>query len=876
MRECGPEIPSLSAEHDGHPEYAYWNRTIGVLLQTLGTQAAGLSTAQAIARLRRFGPNVVREQERLTSLALLGRQLGSPLVMILVFAAVVSLVLRDWLDATQILIIVFCSGVLGFMQERRASKVIERLSGRLALTSHVYRDGELARVKSETLVPGDIVTLAAGDLIPADGILIDAHDFLVVESSLTGEALPVEKRVGVVSPDASLAQRTNCVFLGSSVRSGTARVLLLRTGRQTVYGGIADRLARRPPDSEFTRGVRQFGYTLLRIMIVMVLFVLLTNLLFERPAIDSLLFAVALAVGLSPELLPAIVSVTLSSGARVMARRGVVVRHLEAIENLGSMDVLCTDKTGTLTEGVIALKECADAHGTPSSEVQRLAYLNAALETGIENPLDAALVKAGQAADTRIEEWIKLDEIPYDFQRRRLTIVASDDCDHGTATIIVKGAFESVLSVCTHVAYDGREEVMDEALRRHLADYYQKKGTEGYRVLAIATKPVERRARYEIGDETDLCFVGFLIFFDRPKASARALIDDLAVLGVRLKIISGDNRYVTAHLADAVGLNRQAMLTGDELGALNDEALWQRAKHVDIFAEVDPHQKERIVRALQRTGHAVGYMGDGINDAPALHSADVGISVESAVDVARESADVILLGPDLDVLRACIEDGRRAFANTMKYICVTTSANFGNMVSMALGTLFIPFLPLLPKQILLNNLLSDLPSMAIAGDTVDAEIVERPGRWNVGDVRTFMVVFGLLSTVFDLLTFAALLYGFKVDEEHFRTAWFVLSLMTELVALLTLRSWRPAWRSVPRPLLLWGTVAIACVACALPYLGAVGVAFGFVPLQPPLFLILAVIILAYAAVTEIVKKWLLSAAVLRINQPTQRATNPRR
>ena len=831
---------------------AYWNRAAEEMLRALDSRATGLPEEEARARLEVYGPNTVRAEERYRTLALLRRQIESPLVLILVFAALVSLALRDWVDATLILVIVCASAVLGFLQERRASNVMAFLSARLALTSRVRRDGATVRVPSATLVPGDIVSLSAGDLVPADGVLLDAEDFLVVESSLTGEAMPVEKRPGIVPTEAAIAQRTNCVFLGGSVRSGTATLLVVATGRDTVYGAIVEHVGQRPPDTEFTRGMRQFGYTLLRIMTVMVLFVLLLNLLFQRPAIESMLYAVALAVGLSPELLPAIVSVTLSSGARRMAQRGVLVRRLEAIENLGSMDVLCTDKTGTLTEGVIALEACVDIAGRRSETVRQLAYLNASLETGIENPLDVAIINAGPGPGGAPQHFGKIDEIPYDFQRKRLTIVV-EKAGGDAALMIVKGAFDPLLAACSHAAGDAGPVPLDTALRDRLQRAYRTQSTAGYRVLGVAMKTVARRADYDVRDEVDLCFEGFLIFLDRPKASAPALIDALAELGVRLKVISGDNRYVTGHLAASVGLDQSAMLTGEEIGALSDEALWQRARETDVFVEVDPHQKERIVRALQRTGHVVGYLGDGINDAPALHTADVGISVEGAVDVARESADILLLGPDLDVLRSGIEDGRRAFANTMKYISVTTSANFGNMISMALGTVFLPFLPLLPKQILLNNLISDMPCMALGGDAVDSETVARPARWSIRNIRNFMLVFGMLSTAFDLLTFLVLRYAFDAQDDVFRTAWFVLSLITELVALLTLRTWRPVWRSMPRPLLLGITVAAAFVAIALPYLDALARALGFVPLGAAMMAALLAIVGAYGLVIEIFK-----------------------
>jgi Mg2+-importing ATPase len=738
---------------------------------------------------------------------------------------------------------------------------VEELKRRLALTCRVMRDGADASVSVSTVVPGDIVLLSAGNLIPADGLVIEAADFLVSEASMTGESFPVEKQPGIVKPDAALAARTNAVFLGASVRSGTAKVLAVETGRRTAFGAIAARLRTRPPETDFARGVRQFGYLLIRAMVGIVLFVLTVNLLLHRPVIESLLFAVALAVGLSPELLPAIVSVTLSAGARVMSRRGVIVRRLEAIENLGSMDILCTDKTGTLTAGTIVLSAALDAGNRPSDEVGRLAFLNAAFETGIENPLDTAIVAAGKSAGLTTRGFAKIDEIPYDFLRRRLTIVVAEDGAPTQHLIVTKGAFANVLDTCSSLERDAVEMPLTSESRAALDAVFQAKGAEGFRVLAVATRRVAAKNRYGRDDERDMTFRGLLVFLDPPKPDARRTIHDLAQLGVRIKVISGDNRYVTAHLADSVGLDSKSMLTGEDLGKLKDEALWHLAPRTDIFVEIDPQQKERIVRALQKTGHCVGYLGDGINDAPALHAADVGISVEEAVDVARESADIVLLRRDLDVLRSGVEDGRRTFANTLKYIAVTTSANFGNMVSMALATPLLPFLPLSAKQILLNNFLSDVPSIAISSDNVDPERVAQPQRWSIKDIQRFMVVFGLISSAFDLVTFAVLLLVFRADEATFQTAWFVVSLLTELAVMLVLRTRRPALRSRPSRLLLGSTLAVAVATFAIPFLGPLSAVFGFVPLSALQIGTVIAIVVGYIAATEGAKAWFYRASV---------------
>jgi len=833
----------------------YWSQDAAVLRAALGSGPGGLSSEGAAAKLQLVGPNSVEDASRMSALRLLLRQFESPLVLILLFAAVISLTLQQWVDSAIILAVVVGSTLLGFSQEYRASTAIEQLKRRLALNCHVMRDGVEQTVPVSTVVPGDLVLLSAGNLIPADGLVIEAEDFLVSEASMTGESFPVEKRPGIIKPDAPLSARTNAVFLGASVQSGTAKVLVVETGHRTAFGAIAAQLRARPPETDFARGVRQFGYLLIRVMVVIVLFVLTVNLLLGRPVIESLLFAVALAVGLSPELLPAIVSVTLSAGARAMSRRGVIVRRLEAIENLGSMDILCTDKTGTLTEGKIVLNDTLDARNHPSNEVRQLAYLNAAFETGIDNPLDAAIIAAGESTELTTQGFTKIDEIPYDFLRRRLTIVVAEDGNQTQHLIVTKGAFSNVLDTCSSLERDAVDIPLTTELRADLDAIFKAKGTEGFRVLAVATRRVAAKPHYGHDDEQRMTFRGFLVFSDPPKADAQRTIHDLAQLGIRIKVISGDNRYVTAHLAKAVGLNSKSMLTGDDLGKLKDEALWHRAPRTDLFVEIDPQQKERIVRALQKTGHSVGYLGDGINDAPALHAADVGISVEEAVDVARESADIILLRRDLDVLRTGVEDGRRTFANTLKYISITTSANFGNMASMALATPLLPFLPLAAKQILLNNFLSDVPSIAISNDNVDPDRVSQPQRWNIKEIQRFMVVFGLISSVFDLMTFAVLLLVFHADQATFQTSWFVVSLLTELAVVLILRTHRPAFRSRPSRLLLWTTVIVSAATLAIPFLGPLSSVFGFVPLSAIQMGIVIAIVIGYIAATEGAKAW---------------------
>ncbi|MCG5512723.1 magnesium-translocating P-type ATPase [Ectothiorhodospira shaposhnikovii] len=844
------------ARHPPDEEDAYWSREIGQLFREFGSSWQGLSPEVAAERMDRTLQHPLSRDSTPSAWRIFARQFRSPLILILAFGALVSLLVHDWVEAAIILAIVLGSALLGFIQEFRASTALATLRQRLALTTQVLRDGQALTVPVDRVVPGDVVLLSAGNLVPADGVILEARDFLVAEAGLTGESFPVEKRPGITAALTPLAQRTNCAYLGSSVRSGTARMLVTRTGADTAFGAIAERLAERPPETAFSRGVRHFGFVLVRIMIVMVVFVMTVNHLLERPAIESLLFAVALAVGITPELLPAIITVTLSHGARAMSRRGVIVRHLESIENLGNIDVLCTDKTGTLTQGVITLSEAVDHAGRPSREVRRLAYLNAALETGIDNPLDAAILKACADAPPPIESHRKIDEIPYDFSRRRLTVVITDDDSPSRHLIVTKGAFANILDICTTISRDGIPHPLNVAERTRLIAWFEARGTEGYRVLALATRLVTARPRYTRDDEKDMTLRGFLLFLDPPRTDAAETLETLASLGIQVKVITGDNRHVTAHLADSLRLPSKTMITGAELAGMRDEALWQQARAVDLFVEVDPQQKERIVRALQHTGHSVAYLGDGINDAPALHAADVGISVEGAVDVARESADVILLEPDLKVLRQGVMEGRRTFTNTLKYIGITTSANFGNMLSMALITPLLPFLPLLAKQILLNNFLSDLPSVAISTDRVDAVDMERPQHWDMRRLRRFMLMFGSVSTIFDLITFMILLKVFEAGESTFHTAWFVVSLITELAVVMVLRTRLAAWRSPPSRVLLGTTVFVFLAALTIPYLGPVAALFGFVPLPGLILATMLLVCAGYIVATEAAKRWI--------------------
>jgi len=707
----------------------------------------------------------------------------------------------------------------------------------------VWRDGAVVELPVADVVPGDVVELGAGSVLPGDGVFLEAQACQVDEAALTGETFPVEKRPGPVAADTPLAGRVGAGWMGTSVATGTARLLVVAVGADTQVGGIAADLGRPEPETAFEAGVRGFGATVTRAMAVLVVAVLAVLVYADRPILDALLFAVALAVGLAPELLPAILAVNLAQGARRMGDRGVLVRRLSAIEDFGAMDTLCTDKTGTLTLGEVRVEGAVDPSGQADPVVLTRAALNAALQRGLLNPIDAALIAAaGDALPVGVE---RVGEVPYDFRRKRLSVAVRDE--HG-AVLLTKGAVVPVLDVCTTV----RGAPLDAAARADALARLAAWGAQGIRALAVAQRPLPPGDSWSVADEHDLDLLGFLLLSDPPKPGVAAALRRLQGLGVEVVVVSGDNRHAVRHLAVAVGLPDVPPVTGAEVDTLDEVGLAAVARHRPVFAETDPGQKARAIRALRARGRVVGYLGDGVNDAPPLHAADVGLSVSGAVDVAREAADLVLVGPDLDVLTEGILEGRRIFANTLKYVLTTESANLGNMLSMAATAVFLPFLPLLPTQILLNNFLSDIPALAMASDRVDADQLARPVRWDQAGIARFMVVFGLVSTAFDLATFAVLLEVFRAEEGRFRTAWFVESLLTELAVALLVRTRMPAWRSRPGTALLISTVLVAAFAPLLPVL-PLGRLFALEPLPIALVAALVGITLGYVVAVEVAK-----------------------
>ncbi|HEY2190419.1 MAG TPA: magnesium-translocating P-type ATPase [Caldimonas sp.] len=820
-------------------------------LATAPPEAPGLTAAQASVARARCGPNSLDERpQRSLALQFLAR-FRNPLVLILLVASAISAATGDVANFVIIALIVLLSVVLDFVQEHRAGRAAERLRASVALHTCVWRDGRAQDIPVAEIVPGDVVLLAAGDRVPADSWVLEARDFFVNQGLLTGESYPVEKRPGTLAAEScELQQADNAVFMGSSVVSGSARVRVVATGRSTVLGEIAHGIQAEPPPTAFELGLHRFGLLIMRVTLLLVLFVLLVNVVLQRPLLDSFLFAVALAVGLTPELLPMVVSVTLSRGALRMAGRRVIVKRLAAIQDLGAMDVLCTDKTGTLTEAKISLALCADADGCDNERVLMLAHLNSVFESGLKSPLDEAIL--ARPVDTGA--WRKVDEVPFDFERRRVSVLV----DRGDARwLVVKGAPDDVLGLCNRFEQDeGRmQTALDAAARERLHERCWALERDGLRVLGVAWRNVPAgHAHADVRDEDELVFAGFAAFIDPPKPGAAAALAALAKSGVKVKIVSGDSELVTQHLCGLLKLPVAGVLTGREIAAMDDVTLRARVERTTLFCRTNPAQKNRIILALKARGHVVGYLGDGINDAPPLRSADVGLTVDSAADVAREVADMVMLEHDLGVLHEGVLEGRRTFGNVMKYIMMGTSSNFGNMLSMAGASLFLPFLPMLPTQILLNNILYDLSEAAIPLDQVDASDLRRPRTLDMRFIRRYMALFGVISSLFDALTFWLLLRVLHADETLFRTGWFVESLVTQVLVIFVIRTRGAPWASRPSRLLAAASLAVTATALALPFT-PVGALFRFEPPPAVFFVWLAGMLLAYLALVEAAKRF---------------------
>ena len=830
------------------PNDTFWCLPAAKLLDQVQSRATGLTQVEAAERLVQFGPNTAAEAREARLLVRIAKRLAEPLVAILLVAAAISGATGDLASFAIILTVISLSITLDVAQEHRASLAAEALKRSVAVHADARRDGTIISIPVEQVVPGDVVMLCAGDLVPADGVVLQSRNLHVNEAMMTGEPFPAEKRVG--PSDAKLpSDAFNALFAGTSVVSGEATMLVVATGPKTRFGSIAAALASSDPPSALERGVHRLGLLILRLTSFLVLFVLLVHLGFGRPALESFLFALALAVGLTPELLPMVMTVTLSRGAIRMAEKRVIVKRLAAIHDLGAMDVLCTDKTGTLTEARIALIGHPGADGTDNDRVLTLAAVNSKFETGIRSPLDQAIIQ--RCPPQSLTGWSKVDEVPFDFERRRVSILADKN---GERLAVIKGAPESVLALASAVdSGGGKSAPLDDATRAKLKRMHDEQAAQGHRLLAVAWKslpPNHGELRPE--DETDLVVAGFCIFIDPPKVGAGAAVARLAAQGVRVKVVSGDHEKVVRHVVETLKMPARGMLTGAEIAALTNSALAARVQDVDIFSRVTPDQKTRIIRALQVRGHTVGFLGDGVNDAPAIRAAEVGLSVEGATDVARSAADMILLAQDLGVISDGVEEGRRTLANIMKYVRMGTSSNFGNMLSMALASLVLPFLPLLPVQILLNNLLYDLSEIGIPLDNVDGDDLVRPRVWDMPAILRFTLVMGGLSSLFDFATFAVLFYGFDAGADLFRTAWFVESMATQILVIFVIRTWAHPWVSRPNRVLVATSLGGLCVALVIA-LTPLGHPFNFITVPPLLLLTIGIIVLVYLSVAEAIK-----------------------
>ncbi len=839
----------------------WWLESIDTLKRELETGSSGLTSAEAELRLAKFGPNIVSAIKKRNLLLQFLSRFRNPLVILLLVASVLSAFTADISSFVIIVSMVVLSITLDFMQEYRAERAAEALRNSVAVKASVLRDQQPVELHVELLVSGDIMLLSAGDLVPADGHVIEADDFFVNQALLTGEPYPIEKHAEELEQtganltnealtSADLGSASNAVFAGTHVISGSARVLICMTGAQTALGNIASTLSITPPATAFENSTYRFGMLILRLTFFLVMFVLLVNLLQHRPWLESFMFALALAVGLTPELLPMVITVTLSRGAMRMSQQHVIVKRLSAIHNLGSMDVLCTDKTGTLTEAKIRLEQHLDCSGHESEHVLHWAYLNSFFETGLKSPLDEAILRH---ETLNVSAWSKIDEVPFDFERRRVSVLLEHDHAH---ILVVKGAPEDVLRLCSSYEYSPDvTHPLDVDKLRDLNDQSDKLAQQGFRILGIAWRQIGNESRHAIvSDESELVFAGFAAFLDPPKVSASAALGQLQKSGIAIKVVTGDNELVTQHVCAKLGLSVIGILTGSEIALMDDRALQARVENVNLFCRVTPVLKSRVLMALKQRGHIVGYLGDGINDAPSLHMADVSISVDSAVDVAKDAADLILLKHDLNVLYLGVMEGRRTFGNIMKYVMMGTSSNFGNMFSMAGASLFLPFLPMLPIQILLNNLLYDLSEVTIPFDNVDQEYLKKPRQWDMRFIRNFMLIVGPVSSIFDFLTFYVMLVVLNAHEALFRTGWFVESISTQVLVIFVIRTRRNPFKSRPNGWLASSTLLIVAIAATLPYT-PLGTYFGLVPLPAVFFSILIAMGIIYLVMVELVKRW---------------------
>ncbi|MDF9393756.1 MULTISPECIES: magnesium-translocating P-type ATPase [Methylococcus] len=834
-------------------------------LAKLESGLEGLTEQEAERRLRKYGPNAIRREKRPTLVSELAIRLRSPLNLLLLILATVSFALDDRKTAVLIAIIVMLSTLLSLWQERRAKLEAEKLRALVKTTATVFRRATATaspvsrEIPLESLTPGDVIHLSAGDMIPADVRILVAKDFFVNQATLTGETMPVEK-FGRPQTAAVPLEADNLCFMATNVLSGSAKAVVVQTGSNTYFGAIAHHLAGRHVLTRFDHGLNRFAMLMIRFMLVMVPLVFLLNGFTKGVWMEAFLFGVAVAVGLTPEILPMIVTINLGKGALAMSRKRVIVKQLSAIQNFGAMDILCTDKTGTLTQGRVVLEKHLDLQGEESPKVLEFAFLSSHFQSGLRNMLDDAVLRHaledGLAASK--EQGVKVDEIPFDFVRRRMSVVL--EREPGRHRLICKGAVEEMLAICTQGEARGERFDLDGFHRRHLKEATAALNEEGFRVLAVAYKDIEAsQTSYDASAENELTLIGYVAFLDPPKDSAAAAIAELCEHGVAVKILTGDNEIVTRKICHDVGLAVERVSLGPAIEQMSDTELGHLLDTTTVFAKLSPMQKARIIGLLQHKGHVVGFLGDGINDGPALKEADIGISVDSAVDIAKESADIILLEKNLEVLDDGVIEGRKVFGNIVKYLKMGASSNFGNMLSVVGASAFLPFLPMTPPQVLLNNLLYDLSQTTVATDDVDPEYLARPRQWEIGHIAHFMLFIGPISSLFDYLTYFILFSVFDAwtHPELFHTGWFVESLLSQTLIVHVIRTGKiPFLESRASFPLLVTTVAICCVGIWLPY-SSLAASLGFVALPANYWPLLLLILAGYIALTQTIKVWLI-------------------
>lgn len=826
-------------------ENKFWQFDGSYWLEQLKSSEEGLSQAEATKRIAKNNNALKNCSALRKDLLLFFNQFKSPLMLMLIGAVIISGFLGDTSEVFIILFIVLSTGLLSFFQERNAGKVVEKLQALIAIKTTVFRDGKITKINANQIVAGDIISLTAGDILPADCILLTANELYVNESSLTGESYPVRKEIGKLNEETELSKRSNSLWEGTNIISGEAKALVIQTGENSLFGHIA-KSASIAVELTFEKGIKDFGYFLMKITLVLALFILIVNLLNQKSIMESALFALALAVGMAPELLPAIATIAMSAGAKKLLEKKVIVKKLNSIQNLGEVNLLCTDKTGTITEGSIKIAGLINYIGQESEWIKKLAYWNASNETGYSNPIDEALKNMKVESEYKVS---KIGEVPYDFIRKRLSIAIQTDSEQ---LLISKGAFSQIKSICNKIIDENNEIQPITLFKKKIDQQFQLFGEQGFRVIAICYKPITADSITK-EDEIDMIFAGFILMNDPIKKGIIETINELHQLKVGLKIITGDNKNIALSIAKNIGIKDPIILTGKELLNTNTEALKQLVKRTHIFAEVEPQQKERIILALKHS-YTVAYMGDGINDVGAINAADVGISVDNAVDVAKEAADFVLMEKELIVIAEGIKQGRKTFANTMKYLYINTGATFGNMFSVAVASLLLPFLPMLPKQILLTNFLTDFPYLSIANDNVDLDVYTKPGKWNIKIIRNYMIIFGIHSSIFDILTFVTLFYILKAKEATFQTGWFIESVLTELCILFIIRTHRAFIKSQPGKYLFLLSMFALILTIMLPYL-PFAKEIGLTPLPLINLGLMLGIVLFYILTADILKVW---------------------